>query len=432
MVEQYNCTESYIIVSGVFRYSDKDSIDNTFKPWNSRFSEGNLAGTNEYLRSNYYKTYLNCVFPESLYDNKEFEKCKTHSKYTVENGLIDKPCYIETKNEEQVNFGIDYIDLHIFQYGIGVFSVKIDLGELSSLANYSFLSIKLKDLDTVFNFGNEEISIGRFIDRLVFKQLKTNDGVKDLNSSLKVYMSLGIADELDAFDIDYLLYDLGNFSPLGSAKGEGIFAPSKEYYSSQMSKHKISIFNNWSALALHDSFTRVSMNFPDKYKSWEIEYFNLYVFNLYKKFFLYNINNKLANHSLLSKETHLLRNQYVKFLSVYDHRNISYKFLPELIKNKIEAALELKDEMATVNDKLDTLNQFYQEYRDKSINATLFIIALISIIGVAFNISQWLVESGAKESRIFPFGSLIILLLTSLIVVVALLLTNYRNKRRMK
>lgn len=77
--------------------------------------------------------------------------------------------------------------------------------------------------------------------------------------------------------MDYILYDMGNVSVIGSAKGVGIFAPSESYLKEQLANNKISVFKNWSALALYDTFTRISTDFPDTFKSWEYDYFNLYI-----------------------------------------------------------------------------------------------------------------------------------------------------------
>jgi hypothetical protein len=85
-----------------------------------------------------------------------------------------------------------------------------------------------------------------------------------------------------------LLYDMATASILTSGKGIGDYAPSPVYIN-EILENKISIFNNWDALCLFDSFTCIGNNVITQEcqkSTWAYTYFRIYLFRL---FFKYNI-----------------------------------------------------------------------------------------------------------------------------------------------
>jgi hypothetical protein len=206
--------------------------------------------------------------------------------------------------------------------------------------------------------------------------------------------------------MNFLLYDLGNVAIPGSARGEGFYAPSESYLQQQLEENKISVFRNWTALALHDTFTRISMNFPDRFRSWEYDFFNLYVHSLYIKFFMYLTNSELSDVTVVSKKTEQIRDKFIEFINDYHHSHISYKFLPNLLHNKLVFSMDIQSEIERMETKIQRINEHFQEKREKSFNIALIIITLLSVFSVLYDASEWIVNLGVSRQVMYPFLSI--------------------------
>jgi hypothetical protein len=225
-------------------------------------------------------------------------------------------------------------------------------------------------------------------------------------------------------EMDYLLYDMGNIALIGSSKGEGVFAPYESYFKEQIANNKISVFRNWSALALYDTFTRISMNFPDRFRSWEYDYFNLYIHCLCIKFFMYLTNSQLSDVTVVSKRTEKIRDKFIEFINDYHHSHISYKFLPDLLQDKLMVSLEIQSEIERMETKIMRINEHFQERREKSFNIALIIITLLSVISVLYDLSEWVIKMGVPKDVMYPYVSI-----TNGIIIFLLIYIIFRKGR---
>ena len=404
----------YTIVSGLLRFDDNhidvQGLWNDFAIWRERINKGNYQSTFNYLNSSYYDGYLNNIFPEIRYSEEKlgvFHKdilnhltCKKYlNEKTVVKVDIGKEKYIESK--------IDYVDLFLFPHNICLFSVKfyivnpknLTLGHISDFTN------RIRNLQCKIELEEHVINIQHFIESQVIKHLKPTENWTVFNPQLKSYVVIDLKENLFEPELDNLLFDIGNMSPLGSAKGEGMFAPSKSFFEDQLKNNKISIFQNWSALSLFDTFTRISMNFPDEYCSWEYDYFNLYIHCIYLKFFMYLTNSEISEVTSVSKRTEKTRDKFIEFVNDYYHSHISYKFLPDLMQDKLLYSLEIPGEIDKMETKIQRINEHFQEKREKVFNKVLITMTLLNIVGVVFTLSEWFVNLGLPRSLVYPFIS---------------------------
>ncbi len=410
----------YTIVSGLFRFEqknmDKKGLWESFTNWRERINGGDYEPTFNYLNHSYYDSYLNNIFPEIRFDESQLNKF--HPK--ILNHLTLKDCLekreylknidIKINDKQFIKFNIEYVDLYLFPHEIGIFSIKVSIQHSKSITIgivSDFLN-KIRQLNSqVSLFDNMNfISIKEFLSNHILRHLHPEDNWTMHNPQLKLYSLIDLKGKIPEKEMNYLLYDMGNVSIIGSAKGEGIFAPSDTYLKEQLNNNKISVFKNWSALALYDTFTRSSINFPDTYYSWEYDYFNLYIHCIYIKFFMYLTNSELSDVTRVDKRTEKIRDRFIEFINDYHHSHISYKFLPDLLQDKLLYSLEIQSEIEKMETKIQRINEQFQEKREKTFNIALIVITLLGVFTVIYDLSEWVVRIGVKKETVYPIPSI--------------------------
>ncbi|MBA7582021.1 hypothetical protein ES708_23940 [subsurface metagenome] len=271
----------------------------------------------------------------------------------------------------------------------------------------------------------ECVSLKDLLRNQILGDLNLEDNWTVYNPQLKLYSQIDLEEEIPGKEMDYLLYDMGNVSIIGSAKGDGIFAPSESYLKEQLANNKISVFKNWSAIALYDTFTRISIDFPGTFKSWEHDYFNLYIHCIYIKFFMYLTNSELSDVTIVDKRTEKIRNRFIEFINDYHHSHISYKFLPNLLQDKLIYSLEIQSEIEKMETKIQRINEQFQEKREKSFNIALIVITLLSVFSSIYDLSEWTVSMGVENEFIYPVPSI-----TSGIIIFLLIYLIFKVKRK--
>ena len=142
--------------------------------------------------------------------------------------------------------------------------------------------------------------------------------------------------------IQSLLFDIGTLSRIGSAIGNTYDSMNKDYVSQLVNNNSISVYNNWQALALLDSFTIVGnkiIDTPFKKETYNSIYYGIYLYCLFIKYSLFKYNFEIAD---LDEDR---RSHFQDFLAKYYFNYISYNFLPTEIFNKIRAALDIEKEL---------------------------------------------------------------------------------------
>jgi hypothetical protein len=430
----------YLILSGYFIYKRRNINDqalfNEYSSWAERLYSGNFQPTFSYFRQSYYDGYKKAMIPEL--DNNRFPTKKQNERHLTHlTHKDDKKGTYYTGNSlilsenRSIPFTVAYVDLFLFPDEIGLFSVKIVLNEEKpSLDIISAFQNGIRSLESHINIqeSGNTCTVKNFIEEGILKVLCLTDDWADYNPQLKIYSSIELDEDITDEEMDSLLFDFGNMAPIGSARSKGRFSPSASYFNQQIRENKLSVFQNWSALALYDTFTRISVNYPDQHKSWEHDYFLIYIHCLYIKFCMYIINSKITNVTHVTSGTQKLRNQFIDFVNDNYHHQISYKFLPDLLKDKIMFALEGPREIEMMEVKINRINQHLREKRERTFNLTLLAITILSIFPVVYNFSEWLVFLGIPRDVVYPYPSLGVIFFISLMVF--LLLRNRSNKRK--
>jgi hypothetical protein len=435
--EKTNVNSFYTIASGLFRYDSKEvdesKLWDDFINWRHRINKGDYQSTFDYLNHSYYDSYLNNIFPEIRFDEDQLHSLNskvlnhlTHKKCLEKSYLSD--LLIKVGKDEYLDFKIEYIDLYLFPHDIGIFTMKVTLkneqdlklGKVSSFLN------QIRNLSAEIILEGETTQLLKeLIRNEILKSLNVEENWTIFNPQLKLYTLVDLQNDQSDMQLDEVLFDLGNMSPIGSAGGASLFSPSESYYSEQIQNNRISVFQNWTALALYDTFTRVSVDFPDNFSSWENDYFNLHIHTIYSKFFMYLTNSELSDVTKVDKRTEVIRDRFIEFVNDYQHTQISYKFLPDLIRDKLLYALGIQSEIERMDVKIQRINEQFQEKREKSFNTALVVITLLSVFSVIYDLSEWSVRMGIERSWVYPVPSII-----SGLLIFALIFLIFKIKRR--
>jgi hypothetical protein len=198
-----------------------------------------------------------------------------------------------------------------------------------------------------------------------------------------------------------LLFELSHLMPIGTIIGNLKDKPSAAYYKDVLAKNSISVYDNWRAISLLDSFTRISCDYPDTFKSWELEFLHVYIHCLYCKFQLYLFNSELTNLLEFNRRTHSVRNRFIEFVNDYSLPYIAYRFLPNLLYEKMTNALEIQKELDAMERKVGRLNEGYQNKKSQQLNRLLLIISVLSVASVLNDISEWLTNMGTPSGWVY-------------------------------
>jgi hypothetical protein len=284
-------------------------------------------------------------------------------------------------------------EIYVFEGHIGLFSVSIEIipndnssnselneGSKITVDDASNVTSKLRLFDTVIKYEGRDYAWSQWISEFILcgTELESKDGsiVKAdefSGSKFKLYTVY----ELDDLPDNNLLFDLGTCSRLGSSAGIYSNAvPHESYYKRIMKKNKISVFQNWEALCLFDTFTCIGNGqiLERSYVSWDETYFKIYLYRLFFKYNLYRYNSEIFEdkHSAIK-----VRDQFVDFLNRYEISHISFNFLPNEIYSKIGEALELEVELEKFKTRINNLSDKIQEERESKTNMLLHIVTVL-------------------------------------------------------
>lgn len=338
-----------------------------------------------HLKDVFYPDFRDLMFikPENSYNEREslstrFSKEFTNELYFVR---VDQVTGIV---QQSLKFKVVKCEIFLFAEQIGLFSLTLELNK-SLLNDFTLndLIFFCRNFDSLVSFngdGDTMVWHNYITSNFICKRKLVGNNVKaDEYSGSKFKVFTAIDCNVSAINRLPYLYDMGTSSKLGSAKGNHYISPHPEYYDELM-KNKISIFNNWEALCLFDSFTcvgngllvgRDEKDTLFKTNNWEYIYFRIYLSRVFFKYNLYRYNTNLHEN------TFKLRNQFEGFLNNYNLSHISFNFLPNVIFDKIGAALHLDEELERFQKRINRISSAIQEKKQSKTNMLLQIVTVL-------------------------------------------------------
>ena len=285
-------------------------------------------------------------------------------------------------------------EIYVFEGHISLFSISINIDPNNdslefdsqkasnvSIDDASNVTSLIRNFNTSINFEGKTYAWSQWISEFILCgiELESKDGnvVKADEFSGSKFKIFSVYD-IDQMPDNNLLFELGTCSPIGSSSVDStsFLKPHETYFLSVIKKNKITVFQNWEAICLFDSFTCLGSGqlFNDNYKSWDQTYFRIYLYRLFFKYNLYRYNSEIFEdkHSVVK-----VRDQFVDFLNRYEISHISFNFLPNEIYSKIGKALELEVELEKFKTRITNLSNTIQEERESKTNILLQIVTVL-------------------------------------------------------
>jgi hypothetical protein len=345
----------------------------------------------------YYTSFIHCLFPN---ENQRTQFSANTKSFTTR---IDEPVIINNRS-----FVIDYIDLFLFPENHLVYCFRCDVSA------FTFDEIVL------INNLIRVTEIGKLSFLLKLLQPISDSDCYNIGNKLKLFSVIEHKLEFsDLYNEDNLLYELGTCSPIGTTIGYGnihALRPSQSYYRDLISTNKISVFENWSALCLFDTFTVLHRGEVYWY-NWEFRYFRLlYIHSLFLKSYLGEINKEFY----LDNKRRDLEVVFHEFDKHFNIKQISYNFLPQLIYEKIRQGLNIEHELTDIRFSIEQdyikkqeRRQLQEAESDKRTNKALLVVALLAVFSAVWDGAE-LIEAALKGERGVVFSSISLLALISI------------------
>lgn len=341
----------------------------------------------------------------------------------------------------QVNIFVPEIAFFQAPFNLALFAIRVDMDACANDITAAVSSLRTVDNLAQSNAAFAKIVLAPLM-RLYRKHAKNAADVvgKDdaacyhrlveYGNKLKTFqVAVGDAGEWNGEKSDEMLYELGALAPIGSYNPENDYSSSKEYFDNVMKDGKVSVFNNWKALALFDSFTIFGHGISERtVANWIENYFGmLYVSELFVKFYLFRLNNDFRiNHKSAEK----LLEQFEDFEYSCWFDNVSYNFLPRIVHHSMEKGLEILSEKQLLYQMMAHQKNNREERDNQRMNNLLFYLTLFTTFSMVWDASSLFNEMYPYD--IYMGSSIIGFRLVSyalmLIVLVLIMVARFKRK----
>ncbi len=394
------------------------------------------------------KRFFYPEYVDFCYADASGKSCTRYVKH------VDEELEISVK-EKVIRFGVKEITLYLMPFRMAMFSIHIEQ-TTNDLDDCTALLFSLRSIDyyTEAHGAFVEKAIRPFMD--VFEVLTGAKAMSyseliDNGNKLRIFQIVNTMDaDMAAWteaDKDKVLYELATVSKITRPGEVDDYSASAAYLEKIIERSKISVFRNWSGLALMDTFTihafGVSVRFVN---NWVDSYFRMiYIHSIFQKSYLFNLNirfrnslarssaswkSKLRNLHIQGTNVGQLVEEYESFEQKCCFHKISYNFLPLEIAASIDKGLEIQEEMAQLYKMMEKEKTRRDEANDKMVNTLLFSLSLLTLFSAIWDISCLL-------DQMYPFAEYLggqplgyrTVALLLLLGVSVLLLVIYRRKR---
>ena len=227
------------------------------------------------------------------------------------------------------------------------------------------------------------------------------------------------------------LYEMGTLSPVGCVNSvQNHLSPSKEYYYKMIQENTVSVFRNWKALALFDTFT-VLFKTTEKgiLFTWRNFYFRLiYIHLLYQKTMLFVVNRKFRSKEETNECRNLLHDMK-QLQHWYAFPRISYNFLPQMIYKAIDHGLEIAEEREALQHHIEQETARVEKINDYHIGKLVLFITFITIASALYDGTSLLSEAFNIETGTLCYQILALCISIFVIFTMIFIYKKYKNEK---
>jgi len=354
-----------------------------------------------------------------------------------------------------IQYEIKEITLYLMPFNIVMYSIHLEQ-ETPDLNDCTTLLYSLRTIDSYSEIHQTfaDKAIHPLIEVYTLLKKRFPNYVTDIienGNKLRIFQVINSRDsEMRALPIeerDQVLYQLATVSKITQPGEVDEFSASEMYFNKIIKQSKISVFQNWSGMALMDTFTIHSFNAENHLlNNWTDSYFRMiYIHAIYQKSYLFNLNmrfRKILKQSVSSwnsilqsinlKKTAVGRlvDEYEEFEQKCCFHKISYNFLPLEIASAIDRGLNIKEEMQQLYKIIDKENKRKEEVKDNTVNTLLFSLSMLTLFSAIWDINSMIDKMYPYKDYMDnePRGYRIVALLLLLAVSILLFLIYKRKK----
>ena len=341
-----------------------------------------------------------------------------------------------------VEITVKRITAYIMPHDILIYAIETE-AEADDLNTLTLITSHLRSIYNIDSEPSEKTDLTRFIETAInpVKALFTHfNGTECASGDLvekgnkfKVFQVIDTPlEELSAEERKIMLFEFGTMSVIGGFNANDIHSITREYMEEVLDGSSISIYNNWSGVALLDSFTILACQFKEyNLDTWLSDYFSMiYIHNLFIKFYLFRLNERFRAEN---RDTDALGTEFAIFERNYCFKKISYNFLPLEIAQMIDKALEINEEKEILCHEIELENQRNEKESDKRMNNLLFFLTCITMFSTVWDATclldqlfsyEGLVGDTTTGYRSFSLG------LSVIIIVIAVLILRRRKEKK--
>lgn len=372
--------ENYILkITGVFNY-DNNFISKSEKQnyEEIKYSTSELDGFKDYFYPDFRKQF--------------FSNEKTRHTILVKKEFDNSSIVLSKLNKES-KIKVIESRLDLFEDGFGLFTLQIiiDYDDIN-LFNFSDAAFLTRNFETPI-LNNNYQKWHEYIDNEILLGSITKGNTIKVDeysgSKYKLFMILDLPDLTEKEEMNYVLFDIGTLSRIGSAIVNSYDSMDKNYIDQLIKNNSISVYNNYKGLALLDTFTVVGNKILDiqwKKDLYGSVYHGIYLYCLFLKYDLFKYNFEIAD---LDEDK---RTNFQDFLNKYYYSYISYNFLPTEIYSKIKIALDIDKELKLLNEKIISVSQKIQEEQQDRTNKILGVVTVLTTISSIEPIYDYIIE----------------------------------------
>lgn len=295
---------------------------------------------------------------------------------------------------------IKHIDLYLMPYGIAIYRICVEITS-DSLTDFTWAIFLMREIG---KWDREDM---RQYSEMVLAPIREaaaslgsdSSRIVDNGNKLKVFQIV-TADNKEDYGqhIDTTLFEVATLSKIGACCEHNSDSHSEEYVQRILKDNKLSIYNNWSSLALFDSFTIMGYCVkPWVLQTWENDYCGLiYIHSLFCKFYLFDLNTRFVEHP---EDGESLEAEYHEFMRTCTFQKISYNFLPGEIDESIDRALDISEELQHLRQHIGYYNKQQAAKSSDRMDKMLAFLAVVTLLSTIWDFS-------CLVNAMIPFTSL--------------------------
>lgn len=401
--------------------------------------------TEEYsdLYSMYYKSHIDAIADMPLDVVRPARlQCIRHYQSDVAKSVwfcqqIVREMSIEIKPLTKYLLNICSIHIYVFPFNTVLFSIEIDesgseLNEMTS-AHWLLMTWNWEQFSPLTKKQFESLL------QPLADYLPKKDVTKLVKQGNKLKLFQVHQVDVNPFDdMDALLYEIATSSPIGTVHKNCPSTPSHSYYEKMMTEYAVSVFNNWKALAIVDTFTVISSD--AKFNRWTFEnlYFPIiYLRCMFEKSFCFSRNNNYRQ----GKDCINLLEEITEMEKYYFYDNISFNFLPNLLYQAIAKGLSIKEEREELSKQIkesrkeDIRKEKEKEEKKKEAESKrkdriLAGVAIFAVISVMWDFCSIFKDAiGISESNRSPIPAIAFIILGGILIgLLMFLIFHKRNE----